>query len=57
MTQQRESHPGIDALHHAFRNADELDWRHLLSWMPDSGHGKFWRAVFEEVHAALARSK
>lgn len=40
----------------AFRNADDLDWKHLLSFIPESGHGRFWKEVFAEVRAALARA-
>lgn len=39
---------------HAFRNVDSLDWRHLYLFIPDSGHGKFWKAVFREVQEAMA---
>lgn len=37
-----------------FRNADNQDWDHLMHMIPDSGHGKFWKAVFAEVRTALA---
>lgn len=47
----------VDAVRHAFRNADAKDWEHLLRCIPDSGHGKFWKAVFEEVREALHDSK
>lgn len=40
-------------LAHAFRNADEQDWAHLFRYLPDSGHGQFWKAVFGEVRASL----
>ena len=43
----------LKALHHSFRAADEIDWQHLMSFLPDSGHGKFWKAVFAEVRSAL----
>lgn len=38
---------------HAFCSVDGLDWKHLYSFIPDSGHGKFWKPVFDEVRAAL----
>jgi hypothetical protein len=58
-----DTHPGlwperqvdVDAVRHAFRNADAKDWEHLLRYIPDSGHGKFWKAVFAEVREALAK--
>jgi hypothetical protein len=53
MTDTR-TQPGNDTLRHAFRAVDELDWKHLLSFIPDSGHGKFWKAVFAETRTALA---
>ena len=47
--------PIADArLRQAFRNADSLDWEHLFRMLPDSGHGKFWKAVLTEARAALA---
>lgn len=36
-----------------FRNVDDLDWKHMLSFIPDSGHGRFWKAVFAELRTAL----
>lgn len=42
------------ALVKAFENADALDWEHLFNMLPESGHGKFWRAVLTEAKAALA---
>lgn len=42
-----------DGVRKAFRNADDLDWEHLDQFIPQSGHGQFWRAVFAEVRAAL----
>lgn len=44
----------IERLRHPFRNADGLDWEHLFRMLPDSGHGKFWKAVLTEARAALA---
>jgi hypothetical protein len=41
------------ALLKAFRNVDEHDWRHLAMWIPESGHGRFWKSVFAEARAAL----
>lgn len=32
-----------------FRNCDEKDWSWLFDRLDDSGHGKFWRAVFMGV--------
>jgi hypothetical protein len=46
-----------EELRHAFRNADESDWRHLFAVVPDTGRGRFWKAVFTEVRAALAAAK
>jgi hypothetical protein len=43
----------IERLRAPFRNVDDLDWGHLLSFIPDSGHGRFWKAVFAEVRASL----
>lgn len=37
-----------DPLRRAFRNADDMDWWHLERCIPDSGHGRFWKAVFKE---------
>ena len=39
---------------HAFRAVDDIDWEHLDQFIPQSGHGRFWRAVFQEVRAALS---
>lgn len=44
----------VDAVRHAFRNADAKDWEHLERMLSYSGHGQFWRAVFAEVKTALA---
>lgn len=41
---------------HAFRNADKLDWEHLLKMIPDSGHGRFWKAVLTEAREALGKA-
>lgn len=43
-----------DSCRHAFRAADDIDWSHLDQFIPHSGHGQFWRAVFKEVRAALS---
>jgi hypothetical protein len=40
-----------------FRNADEKDWAHLFAFIPESGHGKFWKAVLMEAHAAAIRAR
>lgn len=42
-----------DPLRKAFRNVDDMDWHRLQTWIPDGGSGRFWRAVFAEVRAAL----
>ena len=42
-----------DQVRHAFRNVDEKDWDQLTRMIPNSGHGKFWKAVFAEVREAL----
>src|SRR5690606_24953660 len=47
------SPPMPDPLRHAFRNADGLDWNWLDNQLGDSGHGRFWKATFAEVRAAL----
>lgn len=49
------SQPITDAVQHAFRAADDIDWKHLDQFIPQSGHGRFWRAIFAEVRAALSR--
>ena len=41
---------------HAFRYADNLDWEHLLKMIPDSGHGRFWKAVLTEAREALGKA-
>lgn len=46
--------PAQDDVRRAFCAVDELDWKHLISFIPDSGHGKFWKAVFAEVRTALS---
>lgn len=38
----------------AFRNVDDLDLRHLELFLPDSGHGQFWKSVVRELRAAIA---
>jgi hypothetical protein len=37
----------------AVRNVDELDLIHLERWLPDSGHGRFWKAVAQELREAI----
>lgn len=39
----------------AFENADDKDWDHLFKMIPESGHGKFWKAVFTEARPILSR--
>lgn len=41
---------------HAFRKADKMDWEHLLKMLPDSGHGKSWKAVLAEARQALGKA-
>lgn len=43
----------IERLRHPFRNADRMDWDHLFRMLPDSGHGRFWKAVLMEMRDAL----
>lgn len=44
----------IDRLRGPFRNADAKDWEHLFRMLPESGHGKFWKAVLAEMKIALS---
>ena len=37
-----------------FRNADAKDWEQLFKMLPDSGHGKFWKAVLREVQTEIS---
>lgn len=37
----------------AVRNVDEIDLFHLERWLPDSGHGRFWKAVVQELRIAI----
>lgn len=46
-----------NSLAHHFRNADSIDWDHLKSFIPDSGHGKFWKALFKEIEFSLETVK
>lgn len=43
----------VAALERPFRNADALDWEHLLKMLPDSGHGQFWKEVLTEARHVL----
>lgn len=43
----------IRKLRHPFRNADNQDWDQLFRMIPDSGYGKFWKAVMTETRQAL----
>jgi hypothetical protein len=45
-----------DNLRRPFRNVDRLDWQHLTSWIPESGHGKFWKEVFSEIRLTHEQS-
>lgn len=45
----------IAELEAPYRNADALDWEQLFQMLPDSGHGKFWKAVMAEVRATLEK--
>lgn len=36
--------------------ADDKDWDHLFRMLPESGHGQFWRAVFHQHRAAIAKA-
>lgn len=47
----------IRRLREPFRHADDMDWDQLFKMLPDSGHGKFWKAVMKEMRVALAVSK
>lgn len=47
--------PSLSELVRAFENADDKDWDHLFKMIPESGHGKFWRAVFTEARPMLSR--
>lgn len=43
----------IKKLRHPFRSVDDLDWQHLNMMLPESGHGRFWKAVLAELRVAL----
>lgn len=49
------NHDALVKIAEAFRNADAQDWAHLFRFIPESGHGKFWKDVFMEIREALAR--
>lgn len=42
-----------DRLAKIFGAADVYDFARLDTWIPESGHGQFWKHVFFEVRAAL----
>tara|TARA_R110000851_G_C13102466_1_gene568863 strand:+ start:3056 stop:3445 length:390 start_codon:yes stop_codon:yes gene_type:complete len=42
-----------DGVAHAFRNADASDWQHLFAVLPDTGRGRFWKAVMTEARTAI----
>lgn len=46
---------GRETLRRHFRNADDKDWEHLFRMLPNSGHGKFWKAVMAAVRAELMK--
>ena len=46
---------GRETMTRHFRNADDKDWDHLFRMLPDSGHGKFWKAVMTSVRAELMK--
>jgi hypothetical protein len=46
----------VAELENPFRAADDIDWAHLDQFIPQSGHGRFWKAVFAELRAALSHA-
>lgn len=48
-----ERQVGAEPFKRALRNADDKDWEQLFKMIPDSGHGKFWKAVMTEIRAAM----
>jgi len=46
----------ITELENPFRAVDDIDWAHLDQFIPQSGHGKFWRSVFAELRTALSHA-
>ena len=50
-----ERQVGAEPFKAALRNADDKDWEHLFRMLPDSGHGKFWKAVMTEIRAAMMK--
>ena len=46
---------GRETMTRHFRNADDKDCDHLFRMLPDSGHGKFWKAVMTAVRAELMK--
>lgn len=47
----------LEGFAHAFRNADDKDWTHLITNLPDSGHGKFWRVVLTEAFGSIVNAR
>lgn len=41
-------------LREAFSCADAEDWRRLNGFLDDSGHGRFWKAIFAQIRALAA---
>jgi hypothetical protein len=46
-----------DDLLNPWRAVDDQDWDYLLGLIPDGGRGRFWKAVFAEQRAAIAKAK
>lgn len=42
------------AIEATFHTVDDQDWEYLFSLIPDGGRGRFWKAVFTEIDAALS---
>jgi len=43
----------IERLWAPFRGVDSFDWAFLMGALPDGGRGRFWKAVLQEMRAAL----
>src|SRR5690242_4810195 len=37
--------------------ADDKDWAFLFSFIPDSGHGQFWKDILMKHRVAIARAE
>jgi len=55
-TRSEEAASEIERLRRPFRNADKRDWDLLFRMLPDSGYGRFWKAVLIEMKHALDAS-